>query len=137
MSSINVIEEFELKRPRYVDGPRPLWHNNISEMHRGDYFRVPIFINLGDKFHIKQYVLRPGDKLYVSIAEPNQPWEHSLIKKVLTRKDFDGRKNVMFKLLPEETEYVMPGKYYIEVKLVLSTGRVYTVFPKRQFWIVE
>ena len=44
----------------------------------------------------------------------------------------------MIKLEPEDTENVMPGKYFMEIKLLLGkTGRVYTIMPKRQFWVVE
>ena len=111
--------------------------NNIIELHRGDYFALPIYINYGNRFRILRYVLRPKDKIYVSIAEPNQPWECSLIKKVLTRKDFDKRRNVILEILPEETEFVMPGKYYLEAKIVLPSGITHTLIPKRQFWIVE
>ena len=34
---------------------------------------MPVYLNKGDRFRMKQYVLRPLDKVYVSIAEPNQP----------------------------------------------------------------
>ena len=98
---------------------------------------MPVYLNKGDRFRMKQYVLRPFDKVYVSIAEPNQPWEFSLIKKVLTCKDFDKRNNPVLVLRPQDTEFVMPGKYYIEMKLVLGNGKVKTIFPKHQFWIVE
>ena len=48
--------------------------HNIFELHRGDSFELPIYINLGeDRFHLDRYTLGKGDKLYVSIAEPNQP----------------------------------------------------------------
>lgn len=109
------------------------WGNNIFSVTRGDSFEVPIFINMGDKFRIKQYILRPNDKVYISIAEPNQPWEHSLIKKVLTIKDFNLRNDVILRLDPQDTEYVMPGKYYLEGKIRLGNGKVCTILPKRQF----
>ena len=111
--------------------------NNIIELNRGDSFEIPIFINVGERFEPVRYVLRPQDKVYVSIAEPNQPWEFSLIKKVLTRVDFNKKRDVVFKLDPIDTEYVMPGKYYLQAKIVLGNGKVYTILPKRQFWIVE
>ena len=131
------MEQIELRRPRYLNGPLPLYPSNIYEIHRGDNFSVPIIINLGDKFRFKQYILRPKDKVYVSIAEPNQPWECSLIRKTLTRKDFDSHKNAVFKLEPQDTEFVMPGRYYIEIKIQLSNGKVHTILPKKQFWVVE
>ena len=31
----------------------------------------------------------------------------------------------------------MPGKYYLEAKIVLPSGITHTLIPKRQFWIVE
>ena len=113
------------------------WGTNILSIARGDNFEIPIFINVGDKFHIKQYILMPEDKVYISIAEPNQPWEFSLIKKVLTRRDFNERNDVVLKLSPIDTEKVMPGKYYLEGKILLGNGKVYTILPKKQFWIVE
>jgi len=116
-----------------IPGHHWIIRNNIIELNRGDYFQIPIYINAGNKFDPKRYILRPDDKLYIGIAEPNQPFEFSLIKKVLTRKDFNNKKDVMLRLEPKDTEYVMPGKYYLEAKLALANGRVYTIIPKRQF----
>ena len=111
--------------------------NNIIELNRGDSFEIPIFINVGERFEPVRYILRPEDKVYVGIMEPNHPFECSLIKKVLTRSDFNKKRDVVFKLDPIDTEYVMPGKYYLEAKIVLGNGKVYTILPKRQFWVVE
>ena len=56
--------------------------NYLTELHRGDNWQQPLFINEWDRFHIKQYILRPGDKVYMSIAEPNQVWEDSAISDI-------------------------------------------------------
>ena len=109
------------------------WGTNIISIARGDSFEIPIYINAGDKFRIHQYILEPEDKVYISIAEPNQPWEFSLIKKILTTKDFNYFNDVVFKLEPTDTEKVVPGKYYLEGKILMGNGRVYTILPKKQF----
>ena len=111
--------------------PRRVIENNIIELHRGDSFQLPLFINAGDKFDFKRYLLRPGDKIYFSVAEPNQPWEHSLIKKIFTRRDFNEKGDIIIRLEPKDTEYVMPGKYFYEIKLVTKAG-VATIYPKHQ-----
>ncbi len=113
----------------YNPGFTPKVLNNIFSLHRGDSFEIPIFINKGDKFDIHRYVMGPYDTLYVGIMEPNSPWEFSLIKKVYTFKDLNTHGDVVFKLDPIDTEYVMPGKYYLEAKIVLGNGKVYTILP--------
>lgn len=118
---------------------------NIT-MNRGDSVSVPLFINLGDKLMPIRYPFSAEDEVYVGITEPNQPWEFALIKKKYTAEELNEKGDIVLSLNPEETEHVLPGYYFYEVKLrhtepiedseeVKET--VYTVVPKRQFIILE
>lgn len=112
-------------------------NNGIINLHRGDSFYAPIFINLGDALDPIRYYLIEGDKLCVGIAEPNQKFDDSIIRKVCTYKDTLVTGDVMFTLAPEDTEELKPGNYYIEAKLLMNNGRVATIIPRRKFIVYE
>lgn len=113
--------------------------DNIITMHKGTTVSFPIFINLGNKLTRKQYILREGDSLYVGITEPNQPFDYALIRKIIKRESCDWDKNncPLLKLEPYDTLHVLPGNYYIEIKIELANGNVATILPKTKFVIYE
>ena len=92
--------------------------NGIITMYAGDYFEAPLFLNIGYGCHPIRYKLEPDDKVFVGIMEPNQPFTHAIIRKVLTAKDLNRYGDPVFILRPEDTERLMPGLYYYEVKLL-------------------
>lgn len=108
---------------------------------RGDTLSVPIFINMGTYVRPVRYSLQPGDRLYFGLMEPNTYFEYSILKKVF---DHNSPKNVLgdtiLELRPEETEFLIPGTYYYEIKLQQfdENGKEYvtTVTPKTLFYIV-
>ena len=105
------------------------------EIIRGDSYTLPVTINKGTQLDFERYTLSETDKLYVGIVEPNQSFENAIIKKVLTKnseKTDDG--DVIFKLTPQDTEYLMTGKYYITIKLK-QLDEVTTILPAKEFWI--
>ena len=105
------------------------------EIIRGDSYTLPVIINKGTQLDFERYTLSETDKLYVGIVEPNQSFENAIIKKVLTKnseKTDDG--DVIFKLTPQDTEYLMTGKYYITIKLK-QLDEVTTILPAKEFWI--
>ncbi len=113
----------------------------IITMNRGDSLSYPIFINAGTKILPLRYTIWEGDTLYVAVTEANQRFEDALIKKVYTSEDLNEYGDVDFKLAPEDTEHVLPGMYYYEVKLVHELEGeetiVTTIIPKKKLYIVE
>lgn len=123
-------------------------NNQIISIYRGDSFSTPIFINIGSKFSPVRYILGDDDELYVGITEPNKSFEESIVKKVYTYKDLNENLDPEFILRPIDTEYLMPGRYYLTVKLKKTDDynynldcpnsyKVVTVVNKKQFFILE
>lgn len=113
----------------------------ILRVHRGDTFQYPIIINAGSVLHPTRYSLQENDKLYVGIMEPNQPFEFAILKKVYTESSEKTDKgDTLLKLNPIDTQYLHPGTYYWQAKLVQTDGDdqiVTTVVDKTLFYIVE
>ena len=116
-------------------------NNGIITLHAGDSFVAPLFLNAGDLINPVRYTLEDGDRLYVGIMEPGQPFERALIRKMLTKDDLNAWGDPELKLSPEDTERVMPGLYYYEAKLVTADEEgnetVQTVVPKRKVYVLE
>lgn len=110
--------------------------NGIITMNRGDFKKVPLFINAGDKLHPLRYVLTEDDIVCVYISEPNQLIEDSIIQKTYTKKDLNEQGDVVIKFGSNDTFYLVPGNYYYEIKLVCDKV-IKTIVPKRKFIIVE
>lgn len=102
-------------------------------VNRGDSYSLPITINQGNILYYNPYILQEGDVIYVGITEPGQAFENAIIKKVITHNDAINDV-YMFELLPQDTEYLMTGKYYIEMKLK-HNDKVTTILTPKQFWI--
>lgn len=113
--------------------------DNQLKMNRGDTYVLPLIINEGTKLDFKQYQLRYLDRLYVGIMEPNQSFENALIRKVITvTSQFTSEGYPVFSLDPEDTEYLLTGKYFIEAKLLqVENGKniVTTIMPLKEFYI--
>lgn len=115
--------------------------NQIITLHRGDTFEASLFINKGHPLDPERYVLDANDKLYFGIMEANQPFEFALIGKMYTSEDLDEDGDVVIKIESKETEYVLPGTYYYEVKLEHTnedeTKTITTIIPKRKLFLVD
>ena len=114
--------------------------NGIITLYAGDSFAAPLFLNAGTRLYPMRYVLEEGDKVYVGIMEPGQPFEHALIRKVLTKDDLNAYGDPELTLRPEDTEMVMPGLYYYEAKLVVTKDgkeTIQTVIPKKKLYILR
>lgn len=123
--------------------------NNIITMQRGDCGAMTIKINLGDNINPDIYQLTSNDKVYFGVMEPLAPFENSLIKKTYTLFDLNLDDTLTITLDPKDTEYLLPGTYYYEVKLLRNTyvdnpdkttslkQYVYTFMPRRKFIIME
>lgn len=122
-------------------------NNGIISINRGDSFTLDVFINLGTCIEPIQYQLQPGDKVYFALMEPNQSFEHALMRREFTNVDLDEDDFVSMKFDSEQTEYLLPGTYYYTVKLARAeesseSGEetkytVDTIIPKTKFVIIE
>lgn len=113
--------------------------DNYLKMNRGDTYTFPLIINEGTKLCFKQYQLRQFDKIYVGIMEPNQSFENAIIRKVITITSPTNKYgHPLVKLTPQDTEYLLTGKYFIEIKLVQQEDNesiVTTILPLKEFFI--
>ena len=120
--------------------------NGIITTHRGDTFTVPVCINVGSGCQPKPYDLKPGDVLYLGLLEPGQRWEKAILKKTITYEESqkypDEDPTFYFRI--EDTEYLVPGNYYYEVKLYRAPENcehnlehVDTIIPRTKFVILE
>lgn len=116
-------------------------NSSIITHHRGDTLYQPIFINIGTYTRPVRYCLQPGDRLYFGLMEPNTYFEYSILKKYF---DFNSPRNAMGDTLlildPKDTEFLVPGTYYYEIKLQQfdEFGKEYisTIVPKTLFYII-
>lgn len=118
--------------------------NGIITLHRGDTFTLPVCINLGSGVDPDYYDLQEGDVLYFGLLEPGQKWEEAIVKKIITSEDVEKGSDPMIHFYTEDTEYLVPGNYYYEVKLFRSSNNtedgfehVDTIIPRTKFVIVE
>lgn len=116
--------------------------NGIVTVNRGDSFEFPVLLQLGTPLSPVIYQLKETDKVYIGIMEPNQMFEDALIKKVCTSKDQDNYGYVIAQFRPLDTLYVLPGKYYYQVKIQTlndSTSEydTETIVDKTLFFIQE
>lgn len=114
---------------------------SIVRLNRGDTFKRPLFINVGTWLDPVRYKLQDGDKLYFGVLEPNKLWEQSILRQIYTKdtSEFTEDGDVYIKIKPEETEYLIPGTYYYEIKLLRKVDEedeVTTVVPRTLFYIV-
>lgn len=118
-------------------------YNGIITVNRGDSFSIPLVINFGTNLEPLQYKLKGKTFVYFAVMEPNQPFESALIRKTFTADDTDDRGNVIIKFRPQDTQCVLPGKYYYQVKLQRFNSEdpedyeVDTVIDKTLFYILE
>lgn len=101
----------------------------IITIHRGDTFSIEVSTNVGSTSNPSYPTFKLGDKIYLGVMESNQDFENAIIKKVLVfTTDFSAdSKTVTFSFTPTDTEYLLAGNYYYEVKemLPLSSSSVY------------
>lgn len=113
----------------------------IIRISRGDSFEAPLFINNGDCLNPERHIIEDDEKVYFGVREPNKFWEQSILKQIYTSKSEkteDG--DIIIKINPNETEYLIPGTYYYEIKLVKyendEVEKVRTVVPLTLFYIL-
>lgn len=118
-------------------------YNGIITVTRGDSFEIPLMLNAGSNMDPLHYHITENSIIYFAVTKPNQPFEQALIKKKYDISDIDENGNVVIVFRPQDTECVLPGKYYYQVKLQRFWSddpedyTVDTVIEKTQFFIQE
>lgn len=118
-------------------------YNGIITVNRGDSFVLPLQLNAGTTMDPAKYNLTDRSYIYFGVMEPNEPFENALIRKKCTKNDVDDSGCVLIKFKPQDTQCVLPGKYYYQVKLQTFNSDdpedydVDTVIDKQQFFILE
>ena len=112
--------------------------NGIISMNTGDYFKAPLFINAGDALTPLRYVLEENDKVYFAILEPNQPFNFGVVRKIFTKDNLNTCGDVEIVLETSDTEKLLPGAYYYEIKLsIVRDNKEYveTIIPRRKIYL--
>lgn len=112
--------------------------HNVITITRGDSASTVIFVNQGTLIEQVRYELQPNDALYVGVMEPHQKFEDAIIKYKLTNEDLNRDGDVVWSFKPTDTEYLEPGKYFYQIKLVRNSGQyVDTIVSKTPFYIQD
>lgn len=118
-------------------------YNGIITLTRGDSFKMPLVLNIGTKLNPETATLDKNSFVYLAVMEPNQPFESALIRKKYTYEDINDKGELVVSFRPQDTQCVLPGKYYYQLKLQVcdpdnsSKYDVYTLVDKTLFWIIE
>lgn len=116
-------------------------NGNIS-VNKGDIFEVPLFIDCGrDIFNSIRFSIQEGDEIYFYLVEPNTSTRFPLIKQTYRKEDTNENGDVVIKFVPHDTDWIVPGAYYYEIKLrrKLKTGfenTLVTIAARRKFIIM-
>ena len=119
--------------------------NYIITMNRGDTAVIPLELNLGSAAYPEYYELKDGDFVYFALLEANQKWENAILKKTLSLEDYDSQLHIVnIRFEPEDTEYLLPGNYYYQIKLFRSADNtedkfdhVDTIIDRTRFTILN
>ena len=118
-----------------------LTKTGILSLIRGDSFSMAAYINSGTGLVPVRYTFKNTDKLYFAIMQPNEMFENAVVKKIFTVADLDVNGDITISLVPTDTEYLTPGKYYYQIKLLTTdlsdAEQIITVTPKSLFFIEE
>lgn len=116
-------------------------NNGIISITRGDSASAPLFLNQGTEYNPVRYRIKDLDAIYLAVMEPNQCFEHAILKQVYTRDNLNEEGDVVIRFRPEDTENLIPGKYYYQIKAKFNRDDgqddVNTVVQKTEFWIEE
>lgn len=115
-------------------------NNGIITLTRGDTAQTYLFLNQGTEFSPVRFSLGDEDKIYFGIIEPNYTFETAIVKKVYTKDDLNENGDIIISFESKDTEKLLPGTYYYEVKLVYKKDNeefVNTVVIKNKFILLD
>lgn len=118
--------------------------DGIIKLSRGDSCKLPLFINQGTavapiRYNLKE-VTKENTVVYLSIMQPNQYFENGCVRKMFSKKSGNWNLNeygdLIISIDPKDTLYLMPGKYFYEIKVDLNgNNQINTIIQKKEFWI--
>ena len=100
------------------------------KLSRGDY--AEICFNLSNP-NGEEYILNSGDKVEFAVKASVSD-ETAVINKLLTN---DGESFVVAVLEKEDTENLVFGKYYYDIRVIQADGRINTPMLKADFELLE
>lgn len=113
----------------------------IIKMFRGDSNELILDIKDGDHMYYSNYEITQDDTIYFGLMEIHQKFEDAILKKIFTLQDVDQNGDIIIKIKPSDTEYLLPGKYYYSIKMKHSNSEndydVYTIVKETEFWILD
>ena len=114
--------------------------NGIIVLSRGDSCELPLFINAGTDLEPIRFDLTKNSQaiIYLSIMRADQYFENGFLRKMYSKNNWKLTEfgDLIVEFLPKDTQYVMPGKYYYEVKADLNgSNYINTIIQKTEFWI--
>ena len=118
-------------------------YNGIITVNRGDSFTAVMSLNAGNELNPIEYEMTPDSFVYFAVMEPNQPFEDAILKKKLDIDDMNDTGDIVIHFKPQDTQCLLPGRYYYQVKLQVcdpddySKYEVHTIIDKTQFFILE
>lgn len=118
-------------------------YNGIITVNRGDSFTAVMALNAGNELNPIEYEMTPDSFVYFAVMEPNQPFEDAILKKKLDIDDMNDNGDIVIQFKPQDTQCLLPGRYYYQVKLQVcdpddySKYEVHTIIDKTQFFILE
>ncbi len=113
----------------------------IIKMFRGDSNELILDIKDGNNMYYSNYEITQDDTIYFGLMEIHQKFEDAILKKVFTLQDVDQDGDIIIKIKPSDTEYLLPGKYYYSIKMKHNNSEndydVYTIVKETEFWILD
>ena len=113
----------------------------IIKMFRGDSNELILDIKDGDHMYYSNYEITQDDTIYFGLMEIHQKFEDAILKKTFTLQDVDQNGDIIIKIKPSDTEYLLSGKYYYSIKMKHNNSEndydVYTIVKETEFWILD
>ena len=125
----------------YLVGKR-VRYNGIIRIIRGDTQEFTLVLQTGDRLNPESYEVTKEDSFYFGITEPNKIFQDSIVKKVydINNFEFDDQNNLVIRLNPNDTNYLLPGTYYYSIKAVTKRANeadiITTLIPATLFDIM-
>lgn len=112
--------------------------NDIITMHRGDSLEFSFEVDLGTSIDYAKYMLQDGDSVYFGVMEPHEPFENGLIRKTYDKSSQNESGSIKITIDSTDTENLLPGTYYYEIKLKISaSSEIKTLKSRTKFLILE
>lgn len=118
-------------------------YNGIITVNRGDSFTLPLYLSSGNPDDETSIVMDDYSFIYFGVMEPNEPFENAILRKKFSKADTDVNGNIPMHFVPNDTQCLLPGKYYYQIKLQIVDPNdsnkydTYTIVDKTQFYILE